>query len=349
MSARQLIGLGVLAAILIAAVMVWNRREQPIEVEAQSLIFPDLAQRQDSIDSIRVLGAGNSLLVSMKKQAGVWRVLERNGWPADAGKVSEMLFGLSQMRAQEAKTADPALYSKIGVEDLSDRWAQGLELRLDGGGKPLRLLVGHAHVNFDGNFVRVNGGRQSWLTDRRLDVSRDPVEWLDHHLIDRPLSRIEQVQVESTDGGNYALTHRDDRFRLTDLPSAAMGSSHAGDALAGFLDQLAFDDVADDDGKATVERRVSFLGVDGVTIEIDAWRQQGRVWVRASTRIDQAHLDAWLATGNSSQQQHDVASKKLHDQVAVWQARFAGKKFLLPNFKAAILMMSRGQILKGAE
>jgi hypothetical protein len=350
MSARQLILLGMLAAGLIAAVLVWNRREQPIEVEAQSLIFPDLAQRQDSIDGIRVFGAGNALLVSMKKQAGIWRVLERNGWPADAGKVGEMLFLLSQARLQEAKTADPSLYARIGVESLADHWAQGLELRLDGGGKPLRLLIGHAHVNFDGNYVRVNDGAQSWLSDRPLTVSRDPVEWLDHHLIDRPLARIEQVQVVSTDGGSYSLAHRDDRFRLTDMPSAAMGDSHAGDAMAGFLDQLELDDVADDDGKASIERRVDFLGVDGVTIEIDAWREKGKVWARLDARIDESRAGQWLAEDGKEISEHGAdALKNLHEQVAVWQARFAGKRFLLPNFKSAILLMSRGQILKGAE
>jgi hypothetical protein len=348
MRARQLLLLGVLAAGSIAGAFYWDRRERPIEVEAQSLIFPDLAQRQDSIDGIRVLGAGNATLVAMKKQAGVWRVSERNGWPADAGKISETLFLLSQARLQEAKTADPALYSKIGVEALSDRWAQGMELRLDGGGKPLLLLIGHAHVNFDGNYVRVNDAAQSWLTDRRLDISRDPVEWLDHHLIDRPMTRIAQVQVESADG-NYALAYRDDRFRLVDVPPAAMGDSHAGDAMAGFLDQLRFDDVADDD-KTPAERKVRFLGVDGVSVEVDAWREQGKVWVRLNTAIDEPALDKWLAdTSKSDPQQRADVLKKLRDQVAVWQERFAGKRFLLPSFKAAILLMSRGQIIKGAE
>jgi hypothetical protein len=350
MRARQLLLLGVLAAGSIAAVFYWDRRQQPIEVEAQSLIFPDLTQRQDNIDSIRVLGAGNATLVALKKQAGVWRVLERNGWPADAGKVSQTLFLLAQARLQEAKTADPALYRKIGVESLADRWAQGTEVRLEGGGKPLRLLIGHAHVGLDENYVRVDDAAQSWLSDRGLDISRDPVEWLDHHLIDRPLAHIEQVQIESSDGNGYALAFRDDRFRLVDIPSAAMGDSHAGDAMAGFLDQLNFDDVADGDGKTPVERKVRFLGVDGVSIEVDAWREQGKVWVRLGGAIDDARLDRWLTdTGKNDPQQRADAAKKLHDQVAAWQAKFAGKRFLLPSFKAAILMMGREQVLKGSE
>src|SRR6476646_10137954 len=98
MSARQLLALGLLAAALVAAALYWSRREQPIEVEAQSLLFPELAQRQDRIDGIRMSGAGNATLVDLKKISGLWRVTERNNWPADAGKISQLLMLLSQTR-----------------------------------------------------------------------------------------------------------------------------------------------------------------------------------------------------------------------------------------------------------
>ncbi len=350
MSRRQLVVLGLLAATLIAAVLAWSRFQQPLEIEPQSLIFPDLAQRQERIDSIRVSGAGNASLVTLQKTTGVWRVRERDGWPADAGKISETLFLLAQARLLEQKTANPAQYSKIGVEPLSGRWAQGEGVLVEGGGKPLRLLIGHAHVNFDGDYIRVNDGAQSWLSDRRLDISRDPVEWLDRHLIDLPLARVAQVKVEATDGDKYSLSPRDDRFRLDGLPSGAMGDSHAGDAMAGLLEQLDFDDVGNDDGRIPTERRVDFLGVDGTSIHIDEWRDHGKVWVRLNAALDQARAERWLTeTGRSEPRRRDAVFNKLRGQIAAWQAKFAGKRFLLPNFKAAILMMNRSQVLKGAE
>jgi hypothetical protein len=350
MKARQLLALGALALVLSAGLLYWTQRERPIEAEPQSLIFPDLAQRQESIDSIRLLGAGNAPLVTLSKRNGVWRVRERGGWPADAGKISQMLFQLSQTRLLEAKTDDPALYARIGVEPVGGRSAQGMELRLDGGGKPMRLLLGHSRGNPDGDYLRVGDGKLSWLSDRHLDISRDPVEWLDHHLVDRPLARIAEVQIDSIDEGHFVLAPRDDRFRLTDLPSAAMGQSHAGDAMAGALDQLELDDVGDDDGKATIERHVRFLGVDGADIDLAAWRMQGKVWARLTATLDEARANAWLAqSGKTDPGQRAAALQPVRTQVAAWQARFAGKRFAIPNFKAAVLLMSRGQILKGAE
>lgn len=350
MSARQLVVLAIVAAGLIVAALVWNRRQQLDPEQARALVFSELAQRQFTLDNLRLLGAGNRPLVTLQKRRGVWLVHERNDYPADAGKVGGSLFALAQTHLQEAKTADAAHYPRIGVEALSSPQAQGMQLRLEGGGPTLRLLIGHAHVNFDGDYLRVNDGAQAWLSDRHLDLSRDPVDWLDHHLIDRPLARIAQVQVESADSPGYTLVHRDDRFRLADLPSAAMGESHAGDALAGFLDQLSFDDVAVDDGKAVVERRVNFVGVDGVQIEVMAWRVQGKVWVRCQATLDEKRANDWLAETSAEKSQQPVAAMaRLRSQVALWQSRFTGNRFLLPAFKAAILLMGHSQILKGEQ
>jgi hypothetical protein len=350
MSARQLLALGVLVAGLIAAVMYWNQRVKPREMVVDGLIFPELAQRQDSVASIDILGAGNAALVRLRKRDGHWRVLERSGWPADAGKISQTLFTLAQAHLQEAKTTNPDLYSKIGVEPLTVANAQGLELRLDGGGKPMRLLIGHTHVGFDGEYVRVNDGAQSWLTDRRLDISRDPIEWLDRHLLDRPLARIEQVQVKSSDGSDFTLVHADDRFVLANVPPAAMGDSHGGDAMAGFLDQLNFDDVADDDGKTPAERTVRFIGIDGAQVDVHAWRVDGKVWIRVESTLDSTRAEAWLAkSGKDDPQQRAAALEKLRQEAAALQSKCAGKRFLLPAFKSAVLLMGRSQVLEGDE
>jgi hypothetical protein len=129
-----------------------------------------------------------------------------------------------------------------------------------------------------------------------------------------------------------------------------MGDSHAGDAMAGFLDQLNFDDVADDDGKTVAERQVHFIGIDGEQIVVDAWRVDGKVWVRLKATLDEAHANAWLmATGKADEKQRADATKKLRAETAALQAKFANRRFLLPAFKSAVLMMARSQILKGDE
>jgi hypothetical protein len=130
------------------------------------------------------------------------------------------------------------------------------------------------------------------------------------------------VDVRPASGEAFVLSHRDDRFRIEGVPTAAMGDSHAGDALAGVLDSLELEDVARDDGKAPPERIVRFTGVDGAWIELAAWRIDGRIWVRAASGGDGVLAHAWA---------HPQATD--------------GWRFRLPAFQAAELMASRSQIL----
>lgn len=311
---------------------------------AEPLLFPALHARQDRIDTLRFTAAGNAPVVTLEKNAGVWRVGERDGWPADAGKVGQYLLALSQARLIEAKTDDPKQYWRLGVEPVSDAQAQGVWLELGGGGEPLRAIIGKQNHNLGGSYLRIDGQSRAWLSSLPLSPDRDVTAWLDRSLIDLPLARIAQVRVEPSAGKAFVLVHRGDRFRLDDAPAAAMGESHQGDALAGVLDQLKFDDLARDDGSVKPERVLRFTGVDGLVIEIAAWRVDGKVWLRLSTRIDPERSESWSrqAPGNAER----IAA--LAQSSAAWNQRFEGHRFLLPAYQAAILMLSHEQILTGA-
>ena len=99
------------------------------------LLFPMLAARQDDIDSLRLRGAGNAALVTIARKNRTWRVAERGDWPADAARISQYLFLLSQAHGAEAKTVDPKLFARLGVEPIARADATGIELQLSGAGE----------------------------------------------------------------------------------------------------------------------------------------------------------------------------------------------------------------------
>ena len=307
-------------------------------------LLQDLAPLQDQLDSVRLRGAGNAVLVTLRKQDGSWRVVEQDGWPADAGRLSQYLFVLSQAHRLEAKTANPALYARLGVQPVSGADATGSELELSGGGHQWRLLIGHEHSKLDRNYVRVDGQAQSWLTDLPVDFDRDPVSWLDRRLVDLPLARIARVQVKDRTGESFSLSHRDDRFRLDDAPSAAMHDSHQGDAMAAALDQLQFDRLARDDGKAVLERELIYTAVDGSELRLQAWHDGEQVWVRLSASLAEARAAAWLReTGGKPAELAQLRART--DQ---WNGRFRGRRFQVSAALANTLMLSHQQILAGA-
>jgi hypothetical protein len=238
------------------------------------------------------------------------------------------------------------------------------------------VTVGNNHPALGGSFVRIGDAPQTWLLDADIAPARNPVDWLDRRLLDLPMARVEQIRVTPAAGRAFTLSRRDDRFSLDGLPPTAMATLDIGNATAGFTDQLAFDDVAADNG-TPAEQTFVVETVDGLQVRVEAWRQDEGTWARISVVLDAARAEAWLARARAAEPQQaptaeasdaaaavdaanaagaaaaavaaplpDVAA--LAAQAAEWQARFQGHRFLLPAHKVEVLMRSRDEYLAGA-
>jgi hypothetical protein len=310
--------LGMVAALVLGACAP----SAPEAPAASGPLLPDLAAKLPTLDTIELRTAGDRVAVTLERRASGWIVRERTGWPADPALVRTLLDELAAARRIEAKTAMPDRYTRIGVEAVAGAQAGGVEVRLRGRGWNEALVVGDAPPLGSGRFVRRPAEAQAWLVDRALALPREPAAWLDTRLFDVPLARIAGVRSFDAAGHAFELAHRDDRFRIVDAPSAAMGDSHRGDALAGGLEQLRLDDVAIDDG-AAAERTVVYTLVDGTRVRLEAWRVDGRVWVRVGECVP--------APGGPCAD----------------GARWADRRFLLPAQVAATLLLTRDQVLAG--
>lgn len=355
-------------------------RESAGVSEAPGPALPGFAARVEAIDEIEVRGAGDAVLVRIEKQDGTWRMPARDGWPANQREVSRALFRLGEARRIEAKTRNPGLHARLGVEAIASPEAKGAELRLDGGeGGPVRLVVGNNHPSLGGSYVRLGDDPQAWLLDEDIGPAREPTDWLDRRLIDIPMARIEEVRIAPAGGRAFRLSRVEDRFSLDGQPPTAMTDPDAGNGTAGFTDQLPFDDLAADSG-AQATQVADFIGVDGVTVRIAAWKDGRGTWARLSATLDETRALAWFeqsdaaagdaATGDtdpsdtaaseaagSEADASDTAAAPatppaervaaLRAKVQAWQANLDGRQFLLPPYKAAPLMRSRNDYLAG--
>ena len=385
MRPRLLAGLSV--AVLALAGTAWWLIERPVAGDGAGagLVLPGVAQRIETLDRLEVRGAGDTLLVALEKTDGRWRMPDRLHWPANQREVSRALFRLAQARRLEAKTANPDLHARLGVEAVSAADAKGTELRLIGGGEPLRLTIGNNHPSLGGSYVRVGDDAQTWLLDEDIAPARNPADWLDRRLLDLPLARVAEVRVTPARGRAFKLVRTDDdRFGLDGLPSSALGNVDDGNATAASAEQLSLDDLAADAG-AAAEQTVVFESVDGVTVTIAVWRQDGTPWARLSAVLDETKASAWFtqlaadATADDAQPSaaSDAAApaatdapaaaeatdatdddtgpspeERLHalgQQVQRWQGRFEGKQFQLPAQQAANLMKTREDYLAGSQ
>ncbi len=307
-------------------------------------LFPALDKAQADMTSMQLRGAGNRILVSLERRNGAWQVAERSGWPADVGRISQYLFVLSQARRMEAKTSDPALYSRLGVEPISAVDAKGAELTLSGKGVRARLLIGNDHPRLDGYYVRVDGEAGAWLTDLPVYFDPDPRVWLDRRLVDVPLARIAQVRISGVDETPFSLSHREDRFRLDDAPAAAMRDSYQGDVVASALDQLHFEDLAVDAGSLKAIRTLDYSTVEGLLLQVQVFRDGEQLWVRMKAGTDPATAQAWakMSAANAA------SNATLEARVKAFNDSFSNRRFLLADPAATNLMLTHEQILAGA-
>lgn len=386
MRARHL-AVAALAATALAVAAWWALDARaPADEAAGGEALPGFAARLPALERIEVRGAGDRVLVSLRRADGRWEVAERPGWPANEREISRALYRLAEARRIEAKTDDPARHARLGVEDVSAEGAKGAELRFLGGGEPLALVVGNNHPGLGGSYARVAGEPRAWLLDEDLTPARDPVAWLDRRLADLPLARIERVRLAPAGGVAFALVRGEEGFTLEGRPAPAMRNPDDGVATAGFADQLALDDVAEDDGTPATQV-ATFIAADGRELVVSAWRDERGTWARLSLALDEARAAAWFARAAEARRaaaaaeaaadaeadadaageggqaagaaadaaegearaaadtEADEALAALRADVAGWQARYAGRRFLLPPHKAANLVKVRADYL----
>jgi hypothetical protein len=305
-------------------------------------LLPLLADRQRQVDQFEVRGAGGKALLRFRRTGDFWLMDERP-WRADGGRIAQYLLTLAQAQRVEAKTDRAAMYPRIGVEDVSDPDATGVELRLSGkGGFDARVVIGKPHKPSGGRFARLSSTKRSWVVDADIGIDPDPLAWLDHHVVAVPLPLVESVRMRPRNAPEYTLVMRDDRFRPDDAPSGAMRDSHAGDQIASALVDFQAEDVALGGTHEPASQQLVYALVDGGTLAVSVWREGQRDWARIEAGVDDKKSSSW-----SLQSGRPEWEKEVRARAKKWRAQFMGRKFLLSQELARTLTLDHSQVLQG--
>ncbi|MDE2335507.1 MAG: DUF4340 domain-containing protein [Rhodospirillales bacterium] len=299
---------------LLAAFVGW--RVGPGSVPAPSsnvgrgrLVFPGLAAKLPTVARIAIESGGKTIVLlprpGQKHAPATWGLEERGLYPVRTGKLRSVLSGLTLLRQVSPRTADPTLYSRIGVEDPATAGGSSTGISLfDAKGKLVAaLIVGHQRVRAAGGlppevYIRRPGHRRSWLAEGALTIDADPQLWLQRGIVDIAPGRIASVSVHRgatalrfvAHAGKLVLvspaTHPPlDAFKLDDLASA--------------LQALTLNDVAPasaEPGKP-VGHSV-FRTSDGLAITVHLFRDGPHLWAQFQASGKgaaplAARLDGW--------------------------------------------------------
>jgi len=315
----QLLSLAV-AGIVLAGAGAWlvSRHGAQSEAETQGAVLPLKQADLNAVTQLRIF-KGDGSHTTLHRDATRWVVAER-GYPADSGQVRKLLLDLSALQIEEQKTSDPALYSKLGVEEPRGAQTLSTGVNLDLNAKTLGLIVGKTSGT-GSVYVRVAGTAQSLLASPQLTPDADPRHWLDRSILDIAADQVNEVDVKAASGPEYAVKGS----AVTPLPKGReLADPSAPAAQAGALLGLQLDDVRKAGAHAPAAQAIFRTG-DGLILTL------------AGISEGETRYLTVAATASAP-----AAQQRAQDL----NARLAGWEFELPGYRYDTLFRPLEQLLK---
>jgi len=238
---------------------------------------------------VELTEGGHETLVTLERSEGGWSVLERNRYPADLRKIRHALLSLAETRVLEAKTANPELYDRLGVEPIEDPNASGITVTLLGVEPNVSVIVGNVTGDYQ-SYMRRADDAQSYLVDRDPQLGRTAAEWLDTPILAIDGERIREVLVTHPDGETVRVSKAQPEqanFSVADVPAdRELLYDSVANVIGNVLDDLNLDDVEPWDENEPEVVVTEFRTFDGLIIEARGFERADEAWVGFRASVD---------------------------------------------------------------
>ena len=357
----------VVAGILVVLAFVGQGRDGSGSVagdSAGSPLMPALTDELNSIEQVLVDGAGRQRLVSLERVNDSWIVAEAGGYPAERSQINALLIALAEARIIEEKTANPEFYSLLGVEDIDNTDATGLEIALVASdGDRFEAVLGATYG--DGQlYARIGQQDQSILIDRNPEIPRDPADWVVTEIIAIANDRVQRVEISHADGERFAIrkeTRDSGNFNVDNVPDGRelqyIGVANVTANLLQGLQLEAVERRAEEQTEPAVV--TEFWMFDGLIVTVTVAGENENAWLSFSARFDvEQALDfasqnvsddlaaADLIAEESSEE--DAVQARQDDAMAEAQAinlRLADWRYRIPSYQLSQLTRRTEELL----
>ena len=233
MSPRAVIVLAAATALaLIGAIAAIVAQPRPAAVVAErAYVFDGLAEGIADVTTIDIAYGGGSFMMVRDSQ-GAWSLATKDGFPAKAYRVRELLVGLGDLRFREPKTRRAERHTRLQVEDIESEGASSGQVTLRDGAAQMiaALIVGRPRsyvfgTKDQGTYIRLPGDPQAWLATGRLNAGASFTDWVDRNIIDLDMSAIRSVSVRQPNGGELAVVrdHGEEDYMVVGDPALPAG------------------------------------------------------------------------------------------------------------------------------
>lgn len=306
MNQKTLLGLAIAAVVALGAAALVSHFNRPVSEVSfdDAWLAPALRDHVNDVSKVVIKGAGDKTLATLVRGDKGWTLAEKGGYAVDSGKLRDLLLKIADAKLVEQKTSNKDKYAALGVQDVSDAGAKGVQVELQGLAQPFDVIVGDANPH-GGNYVRRAGDAQSWLTAATINVDKEPANWLRKDVASIPASRIAHVTVTHADGSVVKIAktaEADANFTLADVPKGReAGEAFTINGIAGALDGLRFDDVlpAKDAAPEANALKARFETFDGISVDVTAWEKDGKNRAVFVASLDAAQADQGIAAAQA--------------------------------------------------
>ncbi len=288
MKPRTTLILVVVAVIVLGAGWYFGPYQNPAEQEQAStgtLLFPGLDAALAKAERIEIMHAGKRFAIVRK--GDVWTLPSLGFYPVIATKLHAMLAGLAELRAVGRRTAEPAQFAALGVDDPGKSGATGTLVTISGGaGRAIAsLIIGHQNYATSGEgtetlYVRRPGQDQSWLAQGQMNVDAEPDLWIDHSLTNIDHSKVTGVTV-TRGAETLVFAPKDGKLALTAPGQQKPLESYKLDDVWRALENLSFSSVrAGPALPGKVFAHTVFTLAGGTTVEMTLAEEGSNLWAR---------------------------------------------------------------------
>ena len=297
-----ILAVAALAAVIAALAFKTETGDSAIPGEGE-LVYPGLLSRVDEVRRIRAVSGGETFTLAHDGEQ--WTMPERDGYRAVADKIHKLVVGTASLQRLEPKTADPARYSRLGLDDPAQAGSASIRFTLEDDAAEVLadFIIGNREsskiaLSLSEFYLREPGDTQSWLVEGRLSVSRDPVEWLEREALNIDDARVRAVRIRQSDGGRLDVSRSrpdDEDFVLDNVPAGQVVESQwrVNDIGRGLAD-LRFEDVRRSAGEFEAGSGFSaeLLTFDGLRVHVTTWREGEASWLRLRASFDEEAVEA---------------------------------------------------------
>lgn len=284
------------AAILVAAFIRMSRGGGTPDVDQPLVSF---ASDAAAIDRVEIEQGSDR--IDVQRKDGQWVLASRDGFPAKAESVQEVVRGLDGLRKSQRMTAKPERHADldIGWPDPSGK-ARRVRVFAAGKEKPLAdLVIGRAASSPAGVYVRVGDDPQVWRCAGVLNVPAGVSGWLATPVADFASDQLQRITLS-----DVTLTRAGTEWKMTGPDGQPAASTPRLDAIKSTLPYLltgfAPDDVrreVPEDASRPDSIEAQAWVDDANAVAIRMWMQDGRVWVRLAPGACGAQHDARIDAG----------------------------------------------------